>query len=159
MYIIYDEGSDTEIFERPDGTREKNEFIFTGFGNGIHPYHRKQLNWVKEMLKSAGVILNIHEVPIVSDMGDDADKGEFTLKELCIPSGTKPSFDGKEYILIQDIEMGNGWAVLLWRKGKKGAIIMQAHRDSVRDEILQGEWLKSFGIPFKRKTVKDLSKV
>lgn len=159
MYTIYDEGGDTEVFERPDGSKERNEFVFTGFGNGIHPYHRKQLNWIKEMLKSAGVVLNLHEVPTVSDMGYDADRGEFTIKGLCIPSGTKPSFDGKEYILVQDIEMGRGWAVLLWRRGKKGAIIMQDHRDNVLNELLQGEWIKSFGIPFQRKRVKDLSKV
>jgi hypothetical protein len=81
------------------------------------------------------------------------------MEDLYLPKDTKPSFDGKSYILIQDTEMGRGWAVLLYVKGGSGNILKQDHRDNVRDELLEGNWIRSFGIPFQRKEVKDISNI
>jgi len=159
MYTIYDDGGDTEVFERPDGTKEKNEFVFTGFGNGIHPYHNKQTQWAVEMLTSVGVHLHIQEVAVVDDIGDNADRGEFEVKDLKIKSiSLNP---GRNLILIQDREMGRGWAVLLEATvGNKLKIITQDHRDTVRDQtLLDEEWLRAQGVQFERKTVKNLDKL
>lgn len=156
VFTIYDDGTDTEVFEDTAGNRQKNEFVFTGFGNGIHPYHKKQMDWIIVMLASAGVYLNLHEVPTVNDIGNNADSGEFQTEDLHPPKETKPSFDGKHYILIQDTEMGRGWAVLLYMQGGSGQILTQDHRDNVRDELLHGDFIRSFGIPFKREKVKKL---
>jgi hypothetical protein len=159
MYTIYDDGGDTEVFERPDGTRDRNEFVFAGFRNTIHPYHKKQTQWAIEMLASAGVHLHVQEVSTVDDIGDNADKGVFTVKDLRIKSMTLK--EGRNFILIQDTEMGRGWAVLLDATiGKKLKIITQDHRDTVRDQTLLDEkWLKKQGVSVNRQTVKDLDKL
>lgn len=161
MYTIYTDGTDTEIFERPDGTREKNEFVFTGFGNGIHPYHRKQLNWAIEMLRSAGVALHIVEYPTVHEMGKDADKGYFNAEDLNIPDMKLDSGCKRNIILVQDVEMGRGWAVLLGTKDTcQLEIFFQDHRDTIREMVLlDEEWLNDQGVKFQRKTVKSLHKI
>lgn len=157
-FTLYNSDGDDQIFERPDGSKDKNSFVFTGFGNGIHPYHRKQLNWIKEMLASAGVILNLKEVPTVGGIGS-GDSGEFDVEDLYLPKERHPSSNGMTYILIQDTEMGRGWAVLLHIGNISKGIILQDHRDSVRDWLLRGDFIRSFGVQYKEKTVKDLSKI
>lgn len=159
-YIIYDEGGDTEVFERPDGTREKNEFTFSGFGNFIHPYHKRQTNWSIEMLKSAHINLLVIEVPTISDMSSDPDKGHMEVNDLKIK---KISYTHGErtIILFQDREMGRGWAVLLeLLPGGNMKIITQGHRDTVRDQtLLDAKWLKKQGVILKRKTVKNIKNI
>lgn len=160
MYTIYDDGGDTEIFERPDGTRERNEFVFAGFGNFIHPYHKKQTKWAIEMLKWAGIDLHIQNVPTVDDIGADADKGHFEIGDLKLKA--VPIKGGRRtLVLMQDTEMGRGWAVLLEMKSDFSLeIIAQDHRDTIRDQtLLDEEWLSKQGISLKRKTVKDLDKL
>lgn len=159
MYTIYDDGGDTEIFERPDGTRERNEFVFNGFGNGIHPYHKKQTQWAVEMLKSANINLWIKEVPTVADMTYEP-YDEMEASNLKID--TVPFKDGmRNLLLFQDTGMGRGWAVLL-EVGVNAdmRIITQDHRDTVRDQTLLDEkWLKQQGVILTRKTVKNLEKL
>lgn len=161
MYTIYDDGGDTEIFERPDGTKERNEFVFAGFNNRIHPYHKKQTQWAIEMLKSANINLQIKEVPTVNDMTiEPTYGGEFEAHELKIE--TVPFKDNmRNLLLFQDTEMGRGWAVLLEIGADAGmTIITQDHRDTVRDQTLLDEkWLEKQGVILKRKTVKDLDKL
>jgi hypothetical protein len=160
MYTIYDDGGDTEVFERPDGTREKNEFVFKGFSNSIHPYHKKQTQWAVEMLKSANINLWIKEVPTVADMTHDPYSGEMEVQDLKID--VVPAKDGmRNMLLFQDTEMGRGWAILLEIGADAGmTIITQEHRDTVRDQtLLDEEWLKAQGVQFQRKTVKNLDKL
>lgn len=159
-YIIYDDGGDTEIFERPDGTREKNEFVFSGFGNFIHPYHKKQVEWAIEMLHSAHVYLSVINVPTISDMSSDPDKGEMDVNDLKIAK-VPYTHGGRTLVLFQDTEMGRGWAVLLEvLPGGGMKIITQDHRDTVRDQtLLDSKWLKKAGVILKRKTVKNLDKL
>jgi hypothetical protein len=156
-YTIYDEGGDTEIFERPDGTREKNEFVFAGFSNKIHPYHKKQTEWAVEMLKSVGVPLFIKEVSTVDKIGRNADNGEFEIEDLYL-SDIIYKIGNRNLILIQDTEMGRGWAVLLEINPKgEMKIITQDHRDTVRDQtLLDSKWLGKAGVQLERKTVKSL---
>jgi hypothetical protein len=160
MFIIYDDGSDTEVFERPDGTREKNEFIFTGFGNYIHPYHKKQTEWAIEMLHSANVHLLVVNVPTVSDMSFDPDKDNMEVSDLKITK-IPYTFGVRNLILFQDTEMGRGWAVLLEAFPDGGMkIITQDHRDTVRDQTLLDEkWLKKQGVRLKKKTVNSLDEL
>ena len=159
MYTIYDDGGDTEIFERPDGTRESNEFVLLGFGNFIHPYYKKQTEWAIEMLKSANINLVVREVPTVADMTDDPDD-EIEVDSLKID--TVPMKDGmRNMLLFQDTEMGRGWAVLL-EVGQNASmtIITQDNRDTVRDQtLLDVDWLKRQGVILKLKTVKNLEKL
>lgn len=158
-FTIYHEGDDAEVFEDTAGNKQKNEFVFTGFGNGIHPYHKRQMDWIIIMLASGGVFLNLKEVPTVNDIGKNTDSGEFEMEDLYLPKDLKPSSDGKSYLLIQDTEMGRGWGVLLYVKNGSGQIINQDHRDNIRDELLEGEWIRSLGVDYKKKCVKDLSKI
>lgn len=157
-YTIYDDGGDTEVFERPDGTREVNEFTFNGFGNFIHPYHKKQVTWAVEMLGSAGIPLMIKEVSTVHQIGKNADNGEFEIDDLFL-DGIPYKIGNRNLILIQDREMGRGWAVLveISPDGEK-KIIAQDHRDTIRDQtLLNPKWLKKAGIILKNKTIKDIN--
>jgi hypothetical protein len=160
MYTIYDDGGDTEIFERPDGTRERNEFVFAGFTNTIHPYHKKQTEWAKEMLASVGIYLIIKQVPTVDQIGRNADNGEFKITDLDI-NDIMYKVGERNLILIQDTEMGRGWAVLLEiNPQNEMKIVTQDHRDTVRDQtLLDVKWLEKAGVTLKRKTVKDLDKL
>lgn len=158
-YVIYHEGGDEEVFVEGKDKGERNVFVFTGLGNGIHPYYQKQWKWLLRMLSSAGVILNIKNVSTVNEIGKNADSGVFEMEDLWLPKDAKPSFDGKIYILIQDTEMGRGWAVLLWVRQGSGNILAQDHRDNVLCTLMEGDWVRSFGIDFQRKEVKNLSKI
>jgi hypothetical protein len=157
-FRTYNDGGDAQLFvstENEKQTVKENDFVFTGFGNGIHPYHRKRINWIVEMLKSKGIILNIAEVSTVDKMGSDVDNGELAFENMFIPKGfDKKSEDGNTYILFQDTEMGRGWACLI----KNDEILTQEHRDTVLDEIEEGDFIRSFGIDYKVETVKDLDK-
>jgi hypothetical protein len=159
-YTIYDDGGDTEVFERPDGTREKNEFYFSGFGNFIHPYHKKQTEWAAEMLKYADVHLQIREVSTIDDIGEDADSGSFDVKDLR-PFKKDKTNCKRHLVFIQDKEMGRGWGVLIEIKpDNKVEILTQDHRDTVRDQtLLDAKWLKEQGITMKRVTVKNIDKI
>ena len=160
MYTIYDDGGDTEIFERPDGTREKNEFVFLGLGNFIHPYHKKQTEWAVEMLKSVNVNLQIKEVPTVADMISDPDKDLVEVEDLLI--GKVPYKHGmRNLVLFQDTIMGRGWAVLLEVfPDREMKILFQDHRDTIMDyTLMDEEWLLEQGVILKRKTVKNLDKL
>jgi len=159
-FTIYNEGDDTEVFERPDGTRDRNEFTFSGFGNFIHPYHKKQLQWAVEMLKSANIHLQLREVPTVDNIGDNADSGSFEVKDL-YPFAKDKTDCKRHLVFIQDREMGRGWGVLIEIKPENTVeILTQEHKDTVRDQTLLDEkWLKKQGVILKRKTVKDLNKL
>lgn len=160
MYIIYDDGGDTEVFERPDGSREWNEFEFAGFGNFIHPYHKKQTAWAVEMLASVGIPLQIKVVPTVKQIGRNSDKGEFELSDINL-DGVIQKIGQTNLTLIQDTEMGRGWAVLIEvNPTGEMKIIAQDHRDNIRDQtLLDSKWLKKAGVILKRKTVKNLDKL
>jgi len=157
-FRTYNDGGDAQLFvstENEKQTVKENDFVFTGFVNGIHPYHRKRINWIVEMLKSKGIILNVAEVSTVDKMGTDVDSGELAFENLTLPKGCdKKSEDGNTYILFQDTEMGRGWACLI----KNNEILTQEHRDTVLDEIEEGDFIRSFGIDYKVETVKDLDK-
>ncbi len=169
-FKTYDEGGDSQLFVSVENTGtsvnvtvRENEFVFTGFGNGIHPYHKKQMAWVSEVLRSKGIHLNLIEVPTVSDMGvseEDADAGEFTEETIKVANdyGTK-SHDGNVYVLIQDTEMGRGWTVLIKIVNGKKYILTQDHRDTVLDDLIDGDFIKSFDIDYGRETVKNLAKI
>lgn len=154
-FRTYNEGGDTQLFVTINNGKQtitKNEFIFTGFNNGIHPYYRKRINHIVEVLNSKGIILNVAEVSCVERMGTD-DFGTFNYKNLTIPNGfDKKSKDGNTYVLFQDVEMGRGWACLI----KNDKIILQEHRDTVLDELEEGEFIRSFGIDYQVETVESL---
>lgn len=160
MYTIYQDGGDTQIFERPDGTKERNEFVFTSFGNGIHPYHRKQLNWIIEMLNSASVKLTIQEVPTEEEIGINAGRGQFKFSELNIDKG-RLVFDPAvtNLLLLQDKEMGRGFAVLVLLKEKGSKILMQDHRDNVRDQMMGQSWMAKHGVELQYKDVENIDKL
>lgn len=160
MYTIYSDGTGTEVFERPDGTRDKNEFDFVGFNNRIHPYHKKQTEWAIEMLKSADIHLQVQQVATVNHMCKDPYCGEMKMEDLLLKKITVKS-GIRNILLFQDTEMGRGWAVLLEIKDDNSMeIITQEHRDTVRDQtLLDEEWLKKQGVILKRKTVKNLDKL
>lgn len=155
-YRIYHEGGDSQIFvteNKESKTAERNDFVFTGFANSIHPYHRKRIKWFSEALKSKGIILNIAEVPTIGHMSNDMDAGEFTFDSLTMPKKEYlQSEDGNTYVLFQDTEMGRGWACLI----KNKEIISQDHRDNILDEIEEGEFIRSFDIDYKVVAVKSL---
>jgi hypothetical protein len=160
MYTIYYDGGDTEVFERPDGTKDRNEFIFAGFGNFIHPYHKKQLAWAVEMLISADIHLQIRNVPTVNDIGEDVDKGYFEVKDL-LPFAKQKTNCKRHLVFIQDIEMGRGWGVLMEIKPDNTVeILFQDHKDTIRDTVLLNEeWLNDQGVKFARKEVKNIDKI
>ena len=71
-FTIYRNGDD-EVFEGPKGTK-LNSFIFMGFGDGIHPYFEKRLEWLDEMLESVGVYLNRKTYRTVDEIGEAPDR-------------------------------------------------------------------------------------
>lgn len=68
-FMIYHDDGDTEIIESSVLT-EKNEFIFTGFSNEIHPYFIKQMKWIDVMLESKGIYLNRKTYKTVDEIGE-----------------------------------------------------------------------------------------
>lgn len=165
-YRLFDDGGDDQIFVMQSeglgepAVKEKNVFTFTGFSNKIHPYHKKQMSWVVNMLALAGISLNIKEVSTVRDISSDIESGEVSAADITLPPNLNPSGDGNTYFLIQDTEMGRGWAVLM-KIDPSGAreILTQEHRDIVRDDLLEGEFIRSFGVDYQKETVEDLSKI
>ncbi len=151
-----DSDSSTQLFVSIKNNKQtviQNDFIFTGFSNDIHPYHRNRINWIVEILKTKGIILNVAEVSTVDKMASDVDNGELVFENLFIPKGfDKKSEDGNTYILFQDTEMGRGWACLI----KNNEILTQGHRDMVLDELENGDFIRSFGVDYKVETVENL---
>jgi hypothetical protein len=165
-YRLFDDGGDDQIFVMQSeglgepAVKEKNVFKFTGFSNEIHPYHKKQMSWVTNMLSLAGIMLNTKIVPTQDGISDDIDSGQVSADAIELPFNLKPSKDGNTYFLIHDKEMGRGWAVLM-KIDPAGSreIITQEHRDSVRDWLLEGDFIRSFGIDYQKETVEDLSTI
>lgn len=165
-YRLYNEGGDDEVFVMQStglgepAVKETNKFVFSGFSNEIHPYHSKEMNWVVQMLNLAGIILNVKIVPTEYDISDDIDNGSVHADSIVLPSNLKPSSDGNTYFLIHDKEMGRGWVVLM-KIDATGMreIITQEHRDTVREALLDGDFIRSFGIDYRKETVKDLSSI
>lgn len=156
MEFITEKKGDTQtyIIKAPKGypqTMGVNEFRFTGFSNKLHPYYRMQLNWVCEVLKSKGIILYVKIVPTQEQI-PGSEKGYIEPGDIRIPAEYVASEDEKCYYLIMDEEMGRGWAVLLSEKEGQQEIIEQEHRDSVIDWLIDGEFIRSFGIDY---TVKN----
>lgn len=159
-YRTYDEGGDTQLFVTTNSANKntitQNSFVFTGFHNGIHPYNRKRINRIVEVLKSKGIILNVSEVDTVHEMSSDIYSDEITMNSITLPTKLyEKSQDGNTYILFQDVEMGRGWACLIKNKD----ILSQDHRDAILDELEEGDFIRSFGIDYKIETVKDLEKL
>jgi hypothetical protein len=159
-FRTYNDGGDAQIFaatgEEGITVKMQNDFVFTGFLNTIHPYHKRRISWIKQILDSKGIVLNVAEVPTVNKMTTDPYAGEVTMDIITLPKGfDKKSKDGNVYILFQDTEMGRGWACLI----KNDEILTQDHRDNVLDELEEGDFIRSFGIDYKVTTVKDLNKI
>lgn len=128
---------DTMVFYRSDGNKEINRFVFTGFMDGIHPFHEKIYRWTDEMLESVGIRINRKEFQTVDDMGDES-QGMIATQSIDIPNNLKKSEDGNTYYLIYDTEMGRGWSIFLkLNKEGKREVIMQNHRDNIRDFMLE----------------------
>lgn len=161
IFKTFHADGDLEFYVVDDKLAMKNDFVFNPsnmFSNKLHPYHKRQLDWMQRVLRDGGIELNINTVPTVHDMGGDPDEGEFKAKELKVPDWVKPSKDGLTYYLIQDEEMGRGWAVLMRIDGAgRRKILQQDHRDSIRDYITNGEWVRKFGIDYQREKVESLS--
>ena len=162
-YRLYHEGGDEEVFVMQStglgepAVKERNIFKFTGFSNEIHPYHAREMSWVVNMLATAGIILNTKVVPTEADICDDIDSGEVSAHSIELPADLKPSKDGNTYFLIHDKEMGRGWAVFMKINTTGREIITQEHRDTVQEELLEGEFIRSFGIDYQKELVKYLS--
>lgn len=164
-FRIYNEGGDTQVFVSSINgkeTKEKNEFVFRSFSNKLHPYFVKQMKWIQEILNSSGIILNINTVKTVHDMSVGTDEFFDYLEDNTIKlSGVlDKSSDGNTYYLIQDEEMGRGWAALIKIDSEnKIEFLMQDHRDNVRDKLLQGDFIRNFGIDYKEESVENLSEI
>lgn len=139
-YVTIDEKGKKQV--------ETDSFRFMGFSNNIHPFFQKQIDFAIKALKSKGIILNVTTVPTVNQMSDDIDKGHLDNEDVKVPSYLQKSEDGNFYCLLRDKEMGRGWAVLYKVKNGKTEIITQEHRDTVRDEIMKGDFIRSFGIDY-----------
>lgn len=161
-FTTYNAGDDQLLVTTDDAgksTATRNTFVFMGFSNGISPYHRKQYNWIASILASKDIVLNIVEVPTTSDMSTDKDAGELTAKTIILPPTLRHSIDGFTYALLQDVEMGRGWAALLKIRKKEIVIIAQGHRDTVRENLLAGDFIRSFGIDYTEENVESLDVV
>lgn len=164
-FRIYNEGGDTQIFVSSingEETRDKNVFKFAGFSNTLHPYFAKQMKWIQQILQSQGIILNINTVKTVNDMSKVKDDCFCELDEsnILILNNLNKSSDGNIYYLIQDEEMGRGWAVLIKiNSDNKIEFLMQDHRDNVRDELLEGDFIRSFGIDYKEESIENINSI
>lgn len=166
VFVTAHENGDTQVYLVNGKVVKVNEFDFKPhqlMQNEIHAYFVRQTDWVQEVLKEgAGIILNINTVKTVYNMGPEGsiDSGHLQPEEVTIKAGIQPSADGNFYYLIQDKEMGRGMAILMKISpdGKK-EIIEQEHRDTVRTILLEGEFIRSFGIDYNMKPVADLNKL
>ena len=152
MRFTFEEKNDEFIFKtfKDDETEsiERMKFVFSGFSNKIHPYFVAQIEVIKKVLASADIHLNIHTVPTVDDISSDTD-GFIYVENVHLPKDSIVSGNGNTYYLVQDEEMGRGWAVLLEQSPEnERKIIVEDHRDTVRDTLLQGDFIRSFGIDY-----------
>lgn len=122
----------------------KSTFEFHGFFNEIHPHYRHIYNWINRILKEHEIVLNIIEFHTVDDFCDP-DMGYVNYNSLT-DSAKKlfdiynvPSADGYVYRLLQDTEMGRGWAVLFINE----EVLYQEHRDTLIEYMLSEEFMKS----------------
>ena len=149
----YLDGGDTikMITIDESGNEDVNEikFFFRGFVNSIHPFFRKQIEWIEKILNSHGIKLNIITGKTIKDIVYYPDKAYYNELDVILPQDIQYSKDKNGYILTQDSEMGRGWAILLQidENGNK-KILQQDHRDNIREYLLNGEWIKSFGIDY-----------
>ena len=149
-------GSEQLFFTLEEGKYKviKNIFTFTGFSNGIHPYNRKRINWIVDVLKTGGIVLSVVEVATCDDMTEHEEVLEFGALKIP-PADYAKSTDGNTYILFQDTEMGRGWACLI----KNTDILIQDHRDNILDTLEAGEFIRSFGIDYEAEFVDDIKDV
>jgi hypothetical protein len=156
-YTIYRNGDD-EVFEGPKGT-ELNRFTFMGFGDGIHPYFQKQLEWLDEMLFSVGIFLNRKTYRTVDEIGDAPNGWWDDPDKINLPNEMKVSSDGKIYFHAQDSEMGRGGAVLMVMdvERKIKTILDSDHRDSIRERLCY-EFAIEKGVDLEIVDVKDVEK-
>jgi len=128
---------------------ETDKFRFMGFQDTIHPFFKRQVDFAAKALKSRGIILNITTVPTVDDMFINNDKDYIDNEDLRpFVSKLEKSEDGNFYGLLRDEEMGNGWAILYKVMDDKIEIIRQEHRSTVREEIVRGDFIRSFGVDY-----------
>lgn len=153
QYKLIISGDKSIFYEKSDDgveTQTSKEFKFLGFFNSIHPYFRAQLDFIVKVLASKNIFLNVVEVPTQDDMCDNINKGYLDVSDLKFSPKFKVSSNGICYYLLQDEEMGRGWAVLSKQDTLTGEteILIQEHRDNVRDWLFDGEFIRSFGIDF-----------
>lgn len=169
IFRIYDEGGDDQMFycRADDGTESKvmNTFSLQEAmrslqgGPGNLTYHKNLLNFLTTVLINGNVVLNVITVKTMDKMGP-VDKGWLEPQDVIVPEGLKASPDMKTYLLLQDDEMGRGWAVLMIiRPDKTREIILQDHRDNVRGELADGDWIRSFGIDYQQEQIRDFKKL
>lgn len=139
-YVTIDENGKEQI--------ETDSFRFMGFSNNIHPFFQKQIDFAVKALKSKGIFLNVTTVATVNQISEDIDKGYLDDEDVKVPSNLQKSEDGNFYCLLRDKEMGRGWAVLYKVENGKTKIITQEHRGIVRDEIMKGDFIRSFGVQY-----------
>jgi len=129
------------------------------FNDDINIYFKKQLRLVCDVLKSKGIILNVHTVPTVDDIGP-GENGYFTAADIenSLPHNKvlHDSIDGYTYYLIQDKERGRGWAVLCKLNRETNLYAIEIISQGHRDELLNGEFIRSFGIDYKLEHDPDL---
>lgn len=160
-YIIINEEGQQFITE--------DQFTFNGFCNNIHPYFNKQINFVKNVLESKNIFLNIITVPTVKDMYNDEENiynGFFENEDIIVPNDLEKcqisDYDNHGYFLLRDKEMGRGYSVLFKVKNNDFTntdnieIIMQDHRDIVRQYLIEGDLIKSFNIDYNYEFDNDL---
>lgn len=138
---------------------DKAAFMFLGFSNHIHPYHKKRMEWMQEILKGGLIHLVVKTVPTVHDMGGDPDVG-FNAADIELPANIPVSVDGAKYYLIQNSEMGRGWAMLVRQdyEGKQ-EFLLEDHRDNVLDELQEGSLIRDLGIDYKMISLEALDGV
>lgn len=134
---------------------KSSTFQFTGFGNGIHPHNLIRTQNLVSALLSGGIILNVitfSRIDMLTKRPEDIDDG-ITIRNIvdCYSnSADKISKDGFIYALVQDSEMGRGWAALVKYNTDCSAneIIFQDHRDNVLDALEEGDWIREKGIDY-----------
>lgn len=158
-FSIYHDDGDTEIIES-SVLNEKNEFVFLGFNDKIHPYFLKVIKWVDVMLESKGIYLNRKTYKTVDGIGEAPNGWWDDPEKINLPNEMKLSSDGNIYFHAQDSEMGRGGAILMKMSPDKKTkeILMSDHRDNVRD-MLYHEFVPEMGVDVVRIKVKDITKI
>lgn len=152
MKFVYTEGNDVAKYVVADENGkeevETDRFKFSGLSNKIHPFFQRQIDFSVRALKSKGIILNVMTMDTVDDIFPDIDKGYLDNEDIEVPAHLKESSDGTCYCLLRDREMGRGYAVLYKSINGLVEIIEQDHRGIVRDKIMEGDFIRSFGINY-----------